>query len=187
MRAAADEAASAARENPDDFNAQLKAGEAYFTAGGFEDAIDFMSRANKLRPDDYDTVVKLGNVYSAAGRFEDAERLYTAALAKRPDDSDTRSELALTYYMRRPSQPEKAISELRRALESDPNHVPSLHNLALMYVETKKYAESETVLARLEKADPTYDQLPRLRQELEKARGGASAPPAGAQKKTSTD
>src|SRR5687768_5165824 len=69
MRAAADEAARAARESPDDFDAQLKAGEAYFTAGSFEDAIDFMSRANKLRPDDYDTVVKLGNVYSAAGRF----------------------------------------------------------------------------------------------------------------------
>jgi tetratricopeptide (TPR) repeat protein len=170
----------AARENPQDFDAQMRAAEGFFQAGSFEDAIDFMTRANRLRPEDYKTVVRLGTVYSSAGRFEDAARWYTAALAKRPDDCDTRSELALTYFMRKPSQPEKAVAELRRSLEVDPNHVPSLHNLALMLLETKQYAESETVLARLERADPTYDQLPRLRGELEKAR-------AAAQKKSPTD
>ena len=134
-----------------------------------------MTRANKLRPDDYDTVVKLGNVYSSAGRFEDAARWYTAALAKRPEDSDTRSELALTFYLRTPRQPEQAIAELRRSLKTDPNHVPSLHNLAMMLIETKQYAESESTLARLEQADPTYDQLPRLREELRKARAGSQS------------
>ena len=171
--AAAEESAREAREKPEDFAAQLKAAEGYFRAGSFEDAIDFMTRANKLRPDDYDTVVKLGNVYSSARRFDDAARWYAAALARKPDDCDTRSELALTYFMREPSQPEKAVAELRRALEFDPNHVPSLHNLTLMLLETKQFAESETTLARLERADPTYEQLPRLREELRKARAGS--------------
>jgi tetratricopeptide (TPR) repeat protein len=175
LLAAAEESARAAREKPDDFDAQLKAAEGYFRAGSFEDAIDFMTRANKLRPDDHDTVVKLGNIYSSAGRFEDAARWYTAALAKRPDDSDTRSELALTFYLRTPRQPEQAIAELRRSLKTDPNHVPSLHNLAMMLIETKQYAESESTLARLEQADPTYDQLPRLREELRKARAGSQS------------
>ena len=169
--AAAGQAAEQARREPESFDAQFRAGESYFRAGSFEDAIDFMTRANKLRPDDYDTLVRLGNVYSSAGRFEDAARWYTAALAKRPDDSDARSELALTFYMRKPSQPDKAIAELRKSLEADPNHVPSLHNLTLMLLETKQFAESETTLARLEKADPTYEQLPRLREEVRKARG----------------
>src|SRR5688500_14973459 len=130
--ASAEEAGRAARDNPQDFEAQMRAAEGYFQAGSFEDAIDFMTRANKLRPDDYNTVVRLGTVYSSAGRFDDAARWYTAALAKRPDDCDARSELAITYFMRTPSQPEKAVAELRRSLEIDPNHVPSLHNLALM-------------------------------------------------------
>ena len=173
LLAAAEESARAAREKPDDFDAQRKAAEGYFRAGSFEDAIDFMTRASKLRPEDYETVVRLGNIYSSAGRFEDAARWYEAALAKRPDDSDTRSELALTFFLRKPSQPEKAIAELRRALKTDPNHVPSLHNLAMMFIETKQYAESESTLARLEQADPTYEQLPRLREELRKARAGA--------------
>jgi hypothetical protein len=61
-----------------------------------------------------------------------------------------------------------------------------------MLLETKQYAESEAALARLEQADPTYDQLPRLRGELERARSGATSSPAngpaaGAQKKSPTD
>jgi tetratricopeptide (TPR) repeat protein len=180
LLAAAEQAAGDARKAPDNFEAQLKAANGYLQAGSFEDAIDFMTRANKLRPDDYDTVVRLGNAYSSAGRFEDAARWYTAALAKRPDDCDARSELALTFFMRKPSQPEKSIAELRRCLQTDPNHVPSLHNLALMLLETKQFTESETVLARLEQADPTYEQLPRLREELRKAR-------AGSQQKSPTD
>ncbi|HJQ34234.1 MAG TPA: tetratricopeptide repeat protein [Pyrinomonadaceae bacterium] len=189
--AAAEQAAQAAKASPADFDAQTRAAEAYFRAGSFEDAIDFETRANKLRPDDYDTVVRLGNFYSSAGRFEDAARWYTAALEKKPDDCDARSELALTYYMRRPRQPERAITELRRALEIDPNHVPSLHNLTLMLLETKQVGESASVLARLERADPTYDQLPRLREEVEKARkaapGSSSSAAGGAQKKSPTD
>lgn len=175
LLAAAEQAAGEARKAPDNFDAQLRAAEGYFEAGSFEDAIDFMTRANRLRPDDYDTVVRLGNVYSSAGRFEDAERWYTAALAKRPADCDARSELALTFYLRKPSQPEKAIAELRRCLQNDPGHVASLHNLTLMLMETKQYAESEATLARLEQADPTYQQLPRLREELRKARAGSQA------------
>ncbi len=187
---AAEEAARSAREKPEDFEAQMRAAEGFFEAGSFEDAIDFMTRANRLRPDDYNTIVRLGTIYSSAGRFEDASRWYTAALAKRPDDCDARSELALTYFMRQPSQPEKAVAELRRSLEIDPGHVPSLHNLTLMLLETKQFAESESVLARLEQADPTYAQLPRLRDEVERARAGANVPAAAGgatQKKSPTD
>lgn len=173
LLAEAERVAGQARKEPDNFQAQVNAAEGYIKAGSFEDAIDFMTRANKLRPDDYATVVRLGNVYASAGRFEDAARWYTAALAKRPDDCDARSELALTFYMRQPSQPEKAVAELRRCLQSDPKHVHSLHNLALMLMETKQFAESEATLARLEQADPTYEPLPLLREELRKARSGA--------------
>lgn len=174
MLAEAEKAAEAARKAPDNFEAQVRAAEGYFRAGSFEDAIDFMTRANKLRPEDLDTVVGLGHVYSSAGRFEDAARWYTAALEKRPDDCDTRSELALTFFLRKPSQPDKAITELRRCLDKDPSHVPSLHNLARMFMETERYAESEATLARLERADPGYPQLPALREELRKARADST-------------
>jgi tetratricopeptide (TPR) repeat protein len=175
LLAEAERAGASARENPQDFDAQVKAAGSYFQAGSFEDAIDFMTRANKLRPEDYDTVVRLGSFYLEAKRFEDAARWYNAALSKKPDDCDARSELALTYYMRVPQQPEKAIAELRRCLESNPNHVTSLHNLTLMLMETKKFAEAEAVLVRLEQADPGNEQLPGLREAIRKALAGSPA------------
>ncbi|HYE14702.1 MAG TPA: tetratricopeptide repeat protein, partial [Pyrinomonadaceae bacterium] len=88
LLSAAEAAARAARESPKDFDAQAKAADAYMEAGSFEDAIDFLTRANELRPDDYGTLVKLGNSYTAAERYETAEKWYKAALAKKPSDPD---------------------------------------------------------------------------------------------------
>ena|ERR1051326_5726329 len=174
LQSAAERAAQTARQDPQNFDAQVAAANAYFQAGAFDQAIDFLTRANKLRPDDYDTLVRLGNVYSSAEQFDDAEKWYKAALSKKPDDCDTRSELALTYYLRTPKQTDKAIAELKHSLEINPNHVPSLHNLSLMLIEQKQFAEAEATLARLEKAEPGYEQLPQLREELDKAKRGAT-------------
>jgi tetratricopeptide (TPR) repeat protein len=189
LRAAADAAARAANEAPKDFDAQVRAADAYAQASVYADAADFLVRANALRPDDYATLVKLGTVYSAAARFDDAERWYRAALDKRPDDLDARSELALTYFMRTPPQSERAVAELRRNLETDPYHLPSLHNLTLMLLETKRLDEAEATLDRLEKAKPDYEQLPQLRAEVEKARRAARAPDSASKgaKKSPTD
>jgi tetratricopeptide (TPR) repeat protein len=174
LQSAAERAAQSARQDPQNFDAQVAAANAYFQAGAFDQAIEYLTRANKLRPDDYDTLVRLGNVYSSAEQFDDAEKWYKAALSKKPDDCDTRSELALTYYLRTPKQTDKAIAELKHSLEINPNHVPSLHNLSLMLIEQKQFAEAEATLARLEKAEPGYEQMPQLREELDKAKRGAT-------------
>lgn len=148
-------AADAADESPKDFDAQLKAAMAYMDAGGFDEASDFLTRANALRP----------------------------------DDLDVRSELAVTYFMRTPPQKEKAISELRRNLETDPAHLPSLHNLTRMLIETKRLDEAEATLERLEKVKPDYEQLPQLRSEVADARRAAGSPGSSGKgaKKSPTD
>lgn len=156
LKSAADAAARAAEDSPKDFDAQLKAAMAYMDVGGFDEAADFLSRANALRP----------------------------------DDLDVRSELAVTYFMRTPPQKDKAISELRRNVETDPSHLPSLHNLTRMLIETKRLEEAEATLEKLEKAKPDYEQLPQLRAEVEDARRAAVSPGSsgkGAAKKSPTD
>lgn len=170
---AAEAAARAAREQPQDFDAQAKAAQASLDARNFEESIDFLTRANQLRPDDYDTLVKLGHANNAAGRYDTAERWYLAALAKRPDDGDVRTELAATYYFRDPPQTDKAMSVLRETLERNPSHVASLHNLAFLLIKSNQFDEAAQTLDRLERADPAYPQLPGLRDELEKARRAA--------------
>jgi tetratricopeptide (TPR) repeat protein len=189
LKSAADAAAREADDAPKDFDAQVRAAEAYIQASGFDDAAGFLVRANTLRPDDYNTLVKLGTVYSAASRFDEAERWYKAALDKNPSDLDARSELALTYFMRTPPDSDRAVAELRRNLEADPEHIPSLHNLTLMLLETKRFDEAAATLDKLEKIKPDYEQLPQLRAEIEKARRAAPANAGGGKgaKKSPTD
>jgi tetratricopeptide (TPR) repeat protein len=189
LKSAADDAARAANDAPKDFDAQVRAADALIQASGYEDAAGFLVRANALKPDDYNTLIRLGTVYSAASRFDEAERWYKAALDKNPDDLDARSELALTYFMRTPPQSDRAVAELKRNLESDPDHLPSLHNLTLMYLETKRLGEAESTLAKIEKVKPDYEQLPQLRAEVEKARRAADTPDSAGKgaKKSPTD
>jgi tetratricopeptide (TPR) repeat protein len=175
LETTAAEASRAARADAQNFDAQVKAAQALRAARDHEGAIDFLTRANQLRPDDYDTLVALGHANTAAERWDVAERWYLAALAKRPDDGDVRSELAATYYFRVPSQPDKAMAVLREALERDPAHVASLHNLAYLLIVSKKFEEAEDMLTRLERAEPSYPQLPGLREELRKARADGNA------------
>jgi len=175
LTSAAEAAAGAAREQPEDFDAQLRAGDAALQAGDAEGAIDFLTRAVRLRPADTSAVVRLGHANFEARRYETAERWYAEALRKKPEDADVRSDLGLTFFLREPPQAEKALEEFRRALEYDPQHVPTLHNLALVQMRTGDFAGAESSLARLEKLDPEGSNLPVLRRELEKARAGGDA------------
>jgi protein O-GlcNAc transferase len=170
LQTAAEQTAAAAAEKPGDFDAQVAAAVAHIQTGDWARAVAFLKRANELRPDDYRTIRRLGEVNTEAGNYEEAERWFKAALAKQPDDNDARSELALTYYLRTPRQPEKAIAELNRGLQADPTHLATLHNLTLMYVETGRLAEAEATLARLSQASPNYEQLPQLNKALDDAR-----------------
>lgn len=160
-----------ARQEPADFDAQLKAASLNAQAGKFEEAIDFLARANKLRPGDYETVVQLGNANYEAGRYDVAERWYKEALAKNPDDVNVRTDLGLTYFVREKPDTAAAIAEFRRSLERDPAHAATLHNLTLALIKSGDPAEAERTLARLEKLNPKNPNLPVLRAELEKARG----------------
>ncbi|HYH85236.1 MAG TPA: tetratricopeptide repeat protein [Pyrinomonadaceae bacterium] len=166
-------AAKLATEQPDNFEAQTKAAQLYYSAHRYDDAIKFFSRANKLRPDDLDVLTGLGNTNFDAERFEEAEKWYTAALRQRPDDVNLRTDLGLTFFFREPRDIERAVREFRASLERDPKHVPTLQNLVVA-LTTKGDAEAaRATLAKLEAVSPQNPALPRLRSDLEKmgARG----------------
>lgn len=170
LRSEAEQAAAAARDKKDSFEAQAEAASASLDAEEWTMALEFLTRANQLRPGDHGTLVRLGHANSAMGDYDSAEKWFRAALDKKPDDSDARSELALTYYLRTPKQPDKAISELTRGLELNPSHMATLHNLSLMYIETGRISEAESTLGKIEQVNSSYSQLPRLRSALDEAR-----------------
>lgn len=172
---------------PDDAGGALPAGHPALAgaeggAGGEEQrlkaAADAAARAAEESPKDFDAQMKAALSYMDMSEFDDAAVFLERANALRPEDLDARSELAVTYFMRTPPQRDRAIAELRRNLETDPTHLPSLHNLTRMLLVTKRLDEAEATLEKLEKAKPDYDQLPQLRDEVEDARRVSKSPDA---------
>jgi tetratricopeptide (TPR) repeat protein len=162
-----------AKDQPDNYDAQMKAAEAYYRIQRFDDAIEFLKRANQIRPDAYEPLVNLGNAYFDSDRFEEAEKWYAQALAKKPDDVNVRTDLGLTFFFRRPPDVDRAIKEYRASLERNPNHPQTLQNLTVALIKKGDAAEAEKILARLEQANPANPALAQLRSDLQALRSSS--------------
>ncbi len=156
-----------AKQDPSDFEAQLKAAEAYYQIERFDEAIMYLNAANKLRPDDREVIVHLGNANFDASRYDEAQKWYTAAIAKKPDDVNIRTDLGLTYVFKEPADYDKAILEFVKALEIDPNHIQTLQNLTVAYTKKGDAAKASSTLTKLESVDPQNVALARLKTDVE--------------------
>jgi tetratricopeptide (TPR) repeat protein len=165
--AEADAAIKRARDNPNDFTAQMEAARVYYDTTRYDEAIQLLLHANDLQPENPEPVVALGHVNDDAGNYKAAEKWYTAALVKNPDDANVRASLGRVLLLSQPPDYDAAIKELRHALESDPNHEPSLQFLAFALARKGDTQGARDALARLEKVNPDNTALPQLRQELD--------------------
>lgn len=82
-----------ARNEPNNFDAQVKAAELFYRIGRFDQAIEFLLKANQLKPTDYNTIVTLGMVNLEGGHKEQAEKWLTAAQQMKPDDEQVKEQL----------------------------------------------------------------------------------------------
>jgi tetratricopeptide (TPR) repeat protein len=80
------EAMKQAREQPDNFDAQLTAAKLEYQIQRFDQAIEYLLVANKLKPNDFNVLGMLGVANMDGGHFDAAEKWYRAALVKKPDD-----------------------------------------------------------------------------------------------------
>ena len=75
-----------AREQPNNFEAQLTAAKLEYQIQRFDQAIEYLLAANKLKPTDSDVLAMLGVANLDGGHFDAAEKWYRAALQRKPDD-----------------------------------------------------------------------------------------------------
>jgi tetratricopeptide (TPR) repeat protein len=155
-----------ARNEPNNFDAQMKAADLFYQIQRFDQAIEFLLKANQLRPEAYEPVVKLGNANFETGSYETAEKWYSAALLKNPDDVNVRTDLGLTFYLRNPPDYERAIKEYRGSLQREPRHEQSLQNLVVALTRVGNAKEAEDALARLQEVNPANEALTKLRSDL---------------------
>ena len=119
MRAEVAASLEKARNEPTNFDAQVKAAELYYQIQRYDQAIEFLLKANQLKPTDYRTVVVLGMVNLDAGHFETAEKWYRAAMKMKSDDVMVLAGLAAATLERGDAKAaEDAIAKLEKV---DPN------------------------------------------------------------------
>jgi tetratricopeptide (TPR) repeat protein len=75
-----------ARNEPKNFDAQVAAAQLYYQIQRYDQAIEYLLKANQLKPTDYETVANLGLVNLDAGHFDQAEKWYRAAVKMKSDD-----------------------------------------------------------------------------------------------------
>lgn len=175
MRTQAEEASKRARENPQSFDAQMEAARSLYEAERVDDAIEFLLRANTLQPSNVEPVVALGHVNSDAGNLKAAEKWYTAALQMNPENVSLRADLGRVLLLAQPPDLARAVSELRRAVERDPRHEPSLQLLTFALAQKGDTQEARAALAKLEQLNPSNETIPQLRRKIDEAAPGAPA------------
>lgn len=157
-----------ARQDPSNFDAQVKAAELYYQIQRFDGAIEFLKKATELQPDNYEVLVNLGNANFDAGRYEDAEKIYAKALEKKSADLNVRTDLGLTFIFRDTPNYDRAVQEFKKVLETDPSHVQALQNLTVAYTKKLDKTNASTTLAKLEEVDTANTAIPKLREEIDK-------------------
>lgn len=177
-----------ADQSPQDAELQKKVGQGLMlyasetgNASYLSDGARILKRAHDLDPKDYQTTVMAGDAQFLVERqgggdakmIAEARKLYEAALVAKPDDAVVRTKLGLTYIYDNPPNPQRAISEYRRALQTDPRQEMSLQSLATALIETGGFDEAARRLDEVEKLNPSNAELPGLRKQLEQKRNAA--------------
>ena len=108
-----------ARSEPTNFEAQVQAADLYYQIQRFDQAIEYLLKANQLKPTDYRTVVLLGMVNLDAAHYDQAEKWYRAAMKMKSDDVMVLAGLAATTLQKGDAKAaEDAIAQLEKV---DPN------------------------------------------------------------------
>ena len=104
-----------AREEPTNFDAQVDAAKLEYQIQRYDQAVEFLLKANQLKPDDYDVVAMLGAANLEGSHYDMAEKWYKIALARKPDDVGVLAGLAFMQLQKGDANAaEKAIANLEK-------------------------------------------------------------------------
>jgi tetratricopeptide (TPR) repeat protein len=156
-----------AQSEPNNFEAQISAGDLYLKIQNFTKALDFYEIAHKLKPENYDTIVKIGNTYFDSTQFETAETWYAKALAIKPDDAGVRTDYGITFVERPNPDLARAIKEFQTSLQTAPKNEPTLYNLGVAYVKTGDTEQAKNIGQKLDEVNPQSPLTKRFREMLQ--------------------
>ena len=155
-----------AEKEPNNFEAQMKAGDMYLKIQKFDEAVGFYEKAHRIKPDDYDTITKTANTFFDSKQFDKAQSWYLRALEKKPSDINVRTDLGITFVESANPDLDRAVKEFQTALQTNPTYEPTLYNLGIAYFKKNDLAAANKMLEQLEASNPQSKLVGRLRQVI---------------------
>jgi tetratricopeptide (TPR) repeat protein len=151
---AADAAATAQTQHPDDLRFVRIRAQALVETGARARAVEVLEGAAKANPTDLPTSFALAELYTKANRPADAERTARQLVERNPNNADAMNYLG--YLLAdRGEQLDEAIRLVRKALDLDPQNPSFLDSLGWAYFRQGKLEDAERYLG------PAADKLPR--------------------------
>jgi tetratricopeptide (TPR) repeat protein len=158
------EALEKAEKEPNNFEAQIVAGDMFTRIDNFEKALPYYEKAHQIQPDEYRTLVVLGGINLELKRFKESQKWYEKALAKKSDDVQVRTFYGLSFFKSEPKDIDRAIKEYKTALAVKPDDEDALQFLAQAYFEKKDDANLKETIAKLEKVNPNNEIIKSLKE-----------------------
>jgi tetratricopeptide (TPR) repeat protein len=138
--------------------------------------IQALEDAAGQNPQDPQAPLRLANLFYDQQRFQEASEWYEKALKLDPRNVDARTDLGTAYFNL--GRPRDALREYRQSLEIQPDHQPTLYNMIIVNLEgIHDLAAARSAWQRLDRLNPGYPGLDRLKQQLDAAQGAKAGKP----------
>ena len=109
------------RQNPDDQDAMIALGNAYYDAKQYTDAIPWYEKAVAKLPNNTDVRTDLGTAYYYTGNIDKAKQEWTEVLKQDPNKIQAHYNFGVLYSNLNPPDNENAAKEWQAVIKIDPN------------------------------------------------------------------
>ena len=162
------EALDKAKNEPNNFDAQMSAGDMYTQIGSLEKAKEYYDKSVALVPNDFDGNVRIAAAYFDIKQYEAAGKYYQKALELNPKDVNARTDLGSTYIEGPNHDIDKGIAEYQQSLQIDPKHEPTLYMLGIAFIRKGDIDSARKTLAQLESANSASPLIAKLKEGISK-------------------
>jgi tetratricopeptide (TPR) repeat protein len=133
-----------------------------------DELLAMFKQALAKSPNDTTLMTRYANFLFDLGRFNEAVEWFEKVVSIQPDNLDVRTDLGTALW--NTGQKDKAMAEYQRILQTDPKHVATLHNMAIVFLGDRDFPSADRVIKQIETIDPKYEGLESLKNRLAELR-----------------
>ena len=110
--------------------------------------LELLKKAAETSPTQPEVLSRYANELFQLGRLEESAEWYSKVVALEPKDTDVRSLYGAVLW--RIGRKDEAKTQLQTALSQNPKHVPSLHGLFIIALDSHDVAKATEYVKKIE-------------------------------------